>query len=280
MSVRVMSLVWDSTVPAPERFTLLALADRADEDGKCWPSVPTLARKCRTGESTIRRHIKALRALGVLRVRHRMNDSSMYQIVIVRLLQLVDPAAQDSPSQPDSPSQSDGGRQSRKGAQPDPAQIDTPPDLTPPNLSTDPSQIDQTPPPRLSTHPSQSERLSTSDPSVDPPVIHQGARERARTPRASRLPEDFTVTPEMVAWARANVPHVDGRRETEKFVDHWRSASGAAARKTDWVAAWRNWMRKADERPTAVRRLPNGSRTPTTTQRVNDALALLRPEED
>jgi hypothetical protein len=84
----------------------------------------------------------------------------------------------------------------------------------------------------------------------------------------------------MVAWATANVPHVDGRRETAKFIDHWRAASGAVARKADWVAAWRNWMRKADERPAGVRSLPAGSRTPTTTQRVNDALALLRPEED
>jgi hypothetical protein len=92
-----MSLVWDSTVPAPERFTLLALADRADEDGKCWPSVPTLARKCRTGESTIRRHIKALTALGVLRVKHRMNDSSMYQIVLARLRQMADPEEQPTP---------------------------------------------------------------------------------------------------------------------------------------------------------------------------------------
>ena len=83
----------------------------------------------------------------------------------------------------------------------------------------------------------------------------------------------------MVSWARANVPHVDGRRQTEMFVDHWRSASGANARKRDWEAAWRNWMRKADDRPASVHRL-SASRTPTTTQRVNDALALLRPEED
>lgn len=68
----------------------------------------------------------------------------------------------------------------------------------------------------------------------------------ART-RATRIPGDFAVTAEMVAWARQEAPHVDGRRETERFTDYWRSAAGAKARKTDWVATWRNWMRRAED---------------------------------
>ena len=38
-----------------------------------------------------------------------------------------------------------------------------------------------------------------------------------------------------------------GKSETDKFIDHFRSASGANARKVDWPAAWRNWMRRADD---------------------------------
>lgn len=70
---------------------------------------------------------------------------------------------------------------------------------------------------------------------------------RSAQKRATRIPEDFEVTASMVEWARREVPHVDGRRETQKFIDHFRAASGATARKQDWVSAWRNWMRKADE---------------------------------
>lgn len=75
---------------------------------------------------------------------------------------------------------------------------------------------------------------------------------------AHRLPADFKVTPAMVAWAKENVPHVDGRLETQKFRDHWAAASGQQARKKDWIAAWRNWMRNADERlgRGSVTRLP------------------------
>lgn len=71
----------------------------------------------------------------------------------------------------------------------------------------------------------------------------------ARRARATRLPEDFTVTPEMILWARENTPNV-GRRETENFIDYWRSAAGVTARKLDWVAAWRTWMRKAEAQVT------------------------------
>ena len=64
------------------------------------------------------------------------------------------------------------------------------------------------------------------------------------------LPESFEVTPAMRDWARATVPSVAFLRETEKFKDH---ALCHDRRCRDWVAAWRNWMRGADER------LPNGN---------------------
>lgn len=95
----------------------------------------------------------------------------------------------------------------------------------------------------------------------------------ART-RATRIPEDFTVTDAMVEWARANVPNVDGRRETEKFIDHFLAASGQVSRKQDWVSAWRNWMRKADEfaasRPGHLRSVPAPVLPVDPTAAVND----------
>ena len=84
-----------------------------------------------------------------------------------------------------------------------------------------------------------------------------------RSPRASRIPDDFQVTPEMIAWARENTPSV-GRRETEDFIDYWHSASGANARKLDWVATWRNWMRKAEVR--------SGGTIKSREQRERDAM--------
>lgn len=74
------------------------------------------------------------------------------------------------------------------------------------------------------------------------------SRKPARERAGRRIPDDFAVTPAMAAWCQSEHPHIDGRRETEKFIDHWTAASGQSATKRDWSAAWRNWMRNASER--------------------------------
>jgi len=63
---------------------------------------------------------------------------------------------------------------------------------------------------------------------------------KPRGQRSNRAPSDFVVTPDMLAWASKNVPGLDVMRETDNFRDHeFRSP------KTDWPAAWRNWMRRS-----------------------------------
>lgn len=60
--------------------------------------------------------------------------------------------------------------------------------------------------------------------------------------RATRIPDDFTVTPEMRQWAAEHTPGVDIDHETAKFRDH-AHANGRTLK--DWTAGWRNWMRNA-----------------------------------
>jgi hypothetical protein len=62
--------------------------------------------------------------------------------------------------------------------------------------------------------------------------------------RAARIPEPFIVTASMREWAAAEVASVNVDRSTRMFVDYWRAESGAKASKLDWVAAWRNWLRR------------------------------------
>jgi hypothetical protein len=88
----------------------------------------------------------------------------------------------------------------------------------------------------------------------------------------THLPDDFTVTPEMVTWFRENCPHVDGRHETEQFCDYWRSKPGKEGRKLDWVATWRNWMRTAEKR--SGPRTRTAPSEPTTNARVRAGLNL------
>lgn len=89
------------------------------------------------------------------------------------------------------------------------------------------------------------------DPTVLPTEEHpqktSSSSEAPPRKRATRIPDDFAITPEMAVWGREHAPHVNGVYETQKFADYWRSRSGKDATKTDWIATWRNWMRKAQE---------------------------------
>jgi hypothetical protein len=96
------------------------------------------------------------------------------------------------------------------------------------------------------------------------PVPRGGAARRPRAQareRGTRLPDDFAVTAELVAWASENTPGIDGRYETAKFVDYWRGKTGQAATKLDWPGTWRNWMRKAHERAGPAWRTPGARPT-------------------
>ena len=87
------------------------------------------------------------------------------------------------------------------------------------------------------------------------PTDSGGSRKNEKT--AKRLPEDFELTKERRAVAEAERLPAD--RTFAKFVDYWRSASGARARKLDWDATWRNWCRTEADR---ARSTPAGAAGP------------------
>lgn len=81
----------------------------------------------------------------------------------------------------------------------------------------------------------------------------------AESKRGTRLPADWYPSPELIAWAKAEAPHVDGQRESEKFRNHWLAKAGQGATKLDWSATWRNWILNARDRYGGVSRAsPSG----------------------
>lgn len=68
----------------------------------------------------------------------------------------------------------------------------------------------------------------------------------ART-RGSRLPDAWVPAPDVIAQMRSDHPHIDLKVEHAKFVDYWQGKAGRDARKADWNATWRNWIRRAVE---------------------------------
>ena len=102
-----------------------------------------------------------------------------------------------------------------------------------------------------------------------------GARGPTRVrAKATRIPEDFAVTPEMVAWAQRESPLVDGRRETAAFIDYWRGKAGRNSTKLDWIATWRNWMRRAQSDAESRQASPRRSGPRTADDKIRDLQAL------
>lgn len=78
--------VWrDCTkVTGTKLLLLLALADYADDNNQCFPKIKTLAARIRTDERGARKHMKALRDLGYVKVVDQSNGkkSNVYEVVI------------------------------------------------------------------------------------------------------------------------------------------------------------------------------------------------------
>lgn len=101
-------------------------------------------------------------------------------------------------------------------------------------------------PDAMRTH-SDGNALQTPDtrhqtPNTEPPPLRGSPPAVAGRRPSRKAPADFSLAPELVAWAAENTPLVNAAAELEKFKDHTFSAA-----RTDWPGTLRNWLRKAQE---------------------------------
>jgi hypothetical protein len=122
-------------------------------------------------------------------------------------------------------------------------------------------------------------RPTTSNEVVEGPPQASAATTRSST-KGTRIPKDFYATDEMIQWARENTPNV-GAAETAAFIDHFTGAAGQRGVKTDWVATWRNWMRREQKRIEEQRsRFPNNGAGYTARNGVTESNAPKRIPAD
>lgn len=76
MSVKIMTEVFELDLPKPSlKLILLGLADCANNEGECYPSINTLAKKCSLGVDTVYRGIKKLEQMGLLVRKNRAHSN-------------------------------------------------------------------------------------------------------------------------------------------------------------------------------------------------------------
>jgi uncharacterized protein YdaU (DUF1376 family) len=86
----------------------------------------------------------------------------------------------------------------------------------------------------------------TPTPTQDKKDAPVGASKERKPPSGSRLSEDWQPTPADMEFAlKEGLSDDDARREAGRFRDYWIGETGTRARKSDWPACWRNWVRRA-----------------------------------
>ena len=70
MSIRTMALVWEqSQHSGSELLVLLGIADFSDDQGKAYPAISTLAKKCRMSNRHVQRVVRGIEQSGELTVK-------------------------------------------------------------------------------------------------------------------------------------------------------------------------------------------------------------------
>jgi hypothetical protein len=104
MSIHVMNAAWKSDLEGTcHRFVLLALADRADDDGYCWPGISNIMDKTDLSRTAVKRSIRHLETLNLLERAARFTscgdrDSNMYRINVelLRKMERASPTPEES----------------------------------------------------------------------------------------------------------------------------------------------------------------------------------------
>ncbi len=68
-------------IKATHKFVLVAMADRANDDGECWPSIDQLRFDTCLTRNAICDASKALAEAGLIEIRKRFNGSNVYQLI-------------------------------------------------------------------------------------------------------------------------------------------------------------------------------------------------------
>ena len=83
MSIKLMSEIWDNQDPqltGSKLVIMLCLADHANDNGECWPSIARLAERARIAPANVSRHIKELETAGYLIVTRTSGTHNTYVV--------------------------------------------------------------------------------------------------------------------------------------------------------------------------------------------------------
>lgn len=93
----------------------------------------------------------------------------------------------------------------------------------------------------MRTHTERNANEPVFDANQEPVTINQSKPKSSAT--ATRLPTDWTPPSEYLLFCRQERKDLDPMQTAASFKDYWIAKPGAAGKKLDWAATWRNWVR-------------------------------------
>jgi hypothetical protein len=226
MSIQHVSAVLDCRdhrLAGCRKLVLVTLANRTDEEGRCWPSQELLSGECGVSVRALSDHLKGLEDDGFItrETQHRGRGNGSRTIYTLHIQALKFAPENNAPAE-----------------------------LAPA------IQVECT-----GSSPRVKKNLQ------EPTILRIGDAPQTseRTGKGTFLPDDWLLPDDWADEARhiafkAKQPLSENEisNEADKFRDHWHGKAGAAGRKSNWRATWRNWFRTHLERRPKPRNAPNG----------------------
>lgn len=223
MSIQHVSAVLearDERLTGTRKLVLIALANRTDEDCRCWPSQERLAGECGVSVRALSDHLKALEDDGFITrdTQHRGRGNGSRTIYTLRIQALKIAPENNAPAE------------------------------IAPAISVDCTGSR----PRVTNHqePSINNKGCARADRVNP-------RQGAVLPDDWLLPDEWAEDARQIAFkAKQPLSDTEIENEADRFRDYWHGKPGAAGRKLDWRGTWRNWVRSYLERRPKPRNAP------------------------
>lgn len=79
------SFLYQTELPHRAISVYIYLAERANQDGICWPAIPTIAKELKLSQSTVRRALQDLRGEGLIETTQRYRPNGGKSSLLYKL---------------------------------------------------------------------------------------------------------------------------------------------------------------------------------------------------
>lgn len=246
MSIPLMKACYALTgMNITQKSVLVSLADMANDDGVCWPSIATISGRISGSERAVQEALKWLIESNALQRKSRNGRSNIF---------IVSPAEYTLAPQQRKQSSKPSVTEPQTGAPTLQVDCVTLAYRAPPDADCAPPDADCAPPPVQATHPES--KVNPKLTHINKSVLKPSYSKKPRYSNGTQLPRDWVIPDAWLDDAEELGMHrFQAKKEARRFRNHYHSATGRSSLSNDWHAKWELWVdRGLDNREQCLQR--------------------------